>query len=739
MNTQYYNFIPFKSNNICYDKTLFNTITEEGYNGSDHPLVLSFLFNDSFITNYKNKNDDKFDLSRVLNSLKANNVELLAATFNVQYIGDIYGKCSIPLNRITKTDLQNDSKNKTKKNMNIITILMENKVPVIFLQEVSYYLLELIKTKINELSILEKKIEYICVFHNRKWTNGTKVFDSIATIANRNFMLSIDSMRNLPSECPPREYSIYSVTLIFNSFDYDFENPDLKLIPIKNKDIKPKNIVNICNLKETIDKSNVNTISNDRHHITEINNKLYVNVHYDLGDRNIKQDNSDKFYDNIDKLGTMDDQFYITLINILKKKIVQTPSDTTKITLDDLPSEIIIGGDFNSNLRNEIGRYRRTYQLYNKEFPYLLRWYDYSTTGKNITFEYALPNTETTSSINKTPFISAYRFEKVLESLYDCKSYTIHDLADCKYLEKYLESDDRILFFTRKKFDDCQDDLSIENKINFLINEDDKTFIKEIHQILVDILRNITKKIGTPPYFTIDKKTNTEINKLLKKLKKYTNSILNIEKLCLGKDFCNKFKEFIININAIENITDIYINQVKQYLSIIIPVYPDVHANSIDNIILYNDILKPYLIYYCIHYLLNLLKKTLHNKINFELKEFILIEKLEYYENYLVNLIYTSTKSAYNSHTTFNNLITLFLSEIIKQQDLLNTYYVDVPKVQETRISYFVECYKKITTILNHTILTTHLTICDLNPFKSDMTNKYMKYKLKYINIKKKK
>lgn len=78
------------------------------------------------------------------------------------------------------------------------------------------------------------------------------------------------------------------------------------------------------------------------------------------------------------------------------------------------------------------------------------------------------------------------------------------------------------------------------------------------------------------------------------------------------------------------------------------------------------------------------------------------------------------------------------LLDNIKTKNTLEDYYVYISQSLETSISNSVNYYNSIINIPNDMIFQKNKLICDSNPYKSYTTNKYMKYKLKYLKIKKK-
>jgi hypothetical protein len=195
--------------------------------------------------------------------------------------------------------------------------------------------------------------------------------------------------------CSIRDYTTYIITL-YNSKKYELNKIDARFINLKlnvnpnnrewsNKDCK--------DLAETIDVVDEN-YSIYRHHlfnlkdITTDENYLIINVHYPLNSSQSKI------------ICTFEDNIVNKLIHILNK--------------DDIPDNIIIGGDFNHDVFIENTDYMKYFELFK------------SVKTKNNIYSYKC-------------------FEKLLENKY--LSHTEFDFSNQK--TKIIEPD-RILLFKKK-------------------------------------------------------------------------------------------------------------------------------------------------------------------------------------------------------------------------------------------------------------------------------------------------
>jgi len=234
-------------------------------------------------------------------------------------------------------------------------------------------------------------------------------------------------------ECIKRDFATSTVTILIGIESI------LKSIDIAVPYNRIKIYQNKCDLEET-KKINIGKeyelFFNYRNHLILFEQdkikKIIINVHYRLLDRCV----SSKSHDSPDIIGTLDDGVYINLILELKKNLSQ---------------EIIIGGDFNSTLKNEIGR---KLNIYNK---------DKSPNYINQRWEYDRIIIYTEQNFKE--HIGLFRFNSLLSDIYVSKSkFTVLD----------INSYDRIYHFEKKE--------KLENLdiLDFLINKYDKMFITNL-------------------------------------------------------------------------------------------------------------------------------------------------------------------------------------------------------------------------------------------------------------------
>jgi hypothetical protein len=482
------------------------------------------------ITNTKDLNIVKSDHYPI----KATNKDIKFMTYNIEHCYNKYKKEK--KKKLQETDILINKTYCIDKEIFVLTYIirnyLEHNFDIIFLQECTSHF----KKILDEYLKTSNKYKYICT----ERPTSIKYKYKSDPLMNREY-LSYPSRR--PNECSIRDYTTYNITL-YNAEKYEEYNKKEDLILNTLDQTTPWSSILCLDLPETIRKG-----KNYRHHLFYLKDKttnityLIINVHYPF----IEAESNAI-------ICTFEDNMVNQLIHILNNDEIPSPLREGYYARE-IPDNIIIGGDFNQDIRTENTNYKKYF----------------NSSIKNI-YSYKC-------------------FEKLLENKYT--GYTNFDFG---ILKSSIIEPDRILLFKKKEITDK----------NYIFYNNIYYILQYIYLNLIELIENIDNDDFLVKKIENMIKTYKKCNNKFYIIKcKYFNIIKNIliildlfkKNNCIDKPFLKiciyLYIEKIIEITKYYKLYDIHIFEYLVQIDSVIELDSLLDQLNIDDI---EHILKYYYI-----------------------------------------------------------------------------------------------------------------------------------------------